>query len=311
MLWLRSTDYSRTFASLKANFQVVTRARLALVLADRRWQGLFPPATTRGANEIEIASVHARDMDRDYLMGGDGRGCPQVATLIAALNKTGAFNAVQSDLSKLATRLSVALNASIGVASLMPLRDNALARLCHGLPQFAGLSDALLAQLDANLTTQYYLRRSTPALQKFSIGPFFNQVLRLMNQVVKSPRNATRYAHTSAHDSTLTAVNAVLGRTGQWPPYASHVEIELWRDADGSHYVQVAADGQVYRPVRRRRLFVAVRCGALTGSASQFGAQVDMLPLSVFAQQLQPVLVGERDWRVGCGDPYTGDKVAK
>jgi hypothetical protein len=78
----------------------------------------------------------------------------------------------------------------------------------------------------------------------------------------------------AAHDSTLTAVNAVLGRIGAWPPYAAHVEFELWRDdSDDAYYVQIVADGSVYRP---------------------WGATVDMLPLQWFQDQLRDVVISEQ-----------------
>jgi hypothetical protein len=108
----------------------------------------------------------------------------------------------------------------------------------------------------------------------------------------------------AAHDSTLTAVNAVLGRIGAWPPYAAHVEFELWRDdSDDAYYVQIVADGSVYRP---------------------WGATVDMLPLQWFQDQLRDVVISEQVrvcarvvwcgalialncqmWRRDCGSPFT------
>lgn len=85
----------------------------------------------------------------------------------------------------------------------------------------------------------------------------------------------------------MTAVNAVLGRVGQWPPYAAHVEFEFWRDnADQQIYVQVCADGAVYRP---------------------FGANVDMVPYDWFMMQLKDVLISESDWRANCGNPFQSE----
>jgi hypothetical protein len=34
---------------------------------------------------------------------------------------------------------------------------------------------------------------------------------------------------------------------GNWPPYASHVELELWSDASNNYYVQVKYNGQVLK----------------------------------------------------------------
>jgi hypothetical protein len=114
LIWLRSTEYSRTYASLAANIG-----------------GLYPPKT-RTDGLLDIWTVKTRDKDRDYLMGGDGTGCPKVKSLLDALNKTGAFDQVEANLAALGAYLKTA----VGTNNLMPLRDNALARLCRNLPQY-------------------------------------------------------------------------------------------------------------------------------------------------------------------------------
>lgn len=114
LVWLRSTEYSRTYASLAANFG-----------------GLYPPKT-RTDGLLDILTVKTRDKDRDYLMGGDGTGCPKVKSLFDALNKTGAFANVDANLAALGQYLKTA----VGTDNLMPLRDNALARACRNLPQY-------------------------------------------------------------------------------------------------------------------------------------------------------------------------------
>jgi hypothetical protein len=137
--------------------------------------------------------------------------------------------------------------------------------------------------LDGNYTINYYGKRATQALQKFAIGPLFNNIVRLM-KLRAAGQSAVRYAQYSGHDSTLTAVNAVLDVAHEWPPYASYRAFELWRDdASGGLYVQLLGDGRVLQP-------------------PLFGASAPpMLPFAAFVRALAPVLLDENDWRVQCG----------
>ena len=48
----------------------------------------------------------------------------------------------------------------------------------------------------------------------------------------------------SGHDSTFYPLLAVLEFTDlHYPPYASHLEMELWEDAEGKQYVRVSYNG--------------------------------------------------------------------
>jgi hypothetical protein len=154
IMWLRSTSYSRTFASLAANMR-----------------GLYPPKTRRDG-KVDALSVNTRDQDREYLTGGDGRACPLIGDLLSKLEKTGAFDVVNKALDALVT----VCNDTFGQTDLTRVHDHGLARACTKLPQIGGLTDDLLEQIDGNLTIRYYMRRSTLELQKYSIGPFFYEV---------------------------------------------------------------------------------------------------------------------------------------
>ena len=65
----------------------------------------------------------------------------------------------------------------------------------------------------------------------------------------------------SGHDTTVGPLMGTLGVVNGWPPYASHVEIELWAgkhfitsqinlrslDSDNDYFVQVKFNGQSYQ----------------------------------------------------------------
>lgn len=258
-VWFRSTDYQRTLASLEAN-----------------WGGFYP-AKLRPTGQERI-SVSTRDQDTEYLLGADSvNACRAAGPLLTALNQTAAYQALLADLALLQQSAA----AQVGTTDLSILRDHSWCRKCTGLPDFNGLTADLFDAIDGNITAEAFLRRGTPALQRLAIGPFFNNVVRMMRAVEKGSDAMPLWAHYSAHDSTLTAVFAALDNAVTlWPGYASHVEFELWQDqSDQTFYVQVSLNGKVL--------------------TNLFGSQA-MIPLNAFEKALSPILISEDDWRTTC-----------
>ncbi len=258
LFWFRSTDYQRTLASLESNFN-----------------GFYPPSARANNKPEQRVLVNTRDQPAEYLLGGEQ--CPAFAALIKTLQTTPAYQAVDAQLAA----LSKTAAAATGSPEVSILRDHSWCRKCSGLPDFKGLDDDLFAAIDGNVTAESFLRQSTPQLQRYSIGPFFNNVVRMMRNVEKGSA-APLWAHYSAHDSTLVAVFAALDNAvSYWPPYASHVELELWQD-DGDHsfYVQVVVNGRV--------------------QTNLWASGVAMMPLSFFEKSLSAILLSEEDWRATC-----------
>jgi len=212
-----------------------------------------------------------------------GPGCPYYVDLWNQFQATSSkFNSVEANLSHLASLLSAALGVSLDVDRLGQVRDHTLARACHSKPPYAGLTGNLFNSLNANYTTRYYLKRATNDLKKFAIGPFFNNVIRIMKLVSKG-QSPIRYAEYSGHDSSLVAVNAVLDVPQIWPPYTSYKMFELWRDdASGKLFVQVLGDGEVLKP-------------AVFAPLSS-----PMIPFDKFVAALNPISINEDDWRSQC-----------
>ena len=182
--------------------------------------------------------------------------------------------------------LASELQEKVGTDSLPALRDHALCRQCSGQQQFAGLDPLLFEQINQNYTQLYYLRRSTDELLRLEIGPFFNDVVRIWS-MMKNGKFAPKWAHFSGHDSTLTAVLSALAapqvQNNVWPPYATHVELELWQHAKDStmFFAQVVVNGEVIKP---------------------FGLDTFMTPFEQFVGNLHKrnLLISEDDWRDVC-----------
>jgi hypothetical protein len=254
LFWFRSTDYQRTLASLESNFN-----------------GFFPPG-----KQQQRLMINTRDQPTDYLLGGEQ--CPAYPALLKALQATPAYQAVAADLAALQKQA----RAAVGTDELNLLRDHSWCRKCTGLADFKGLDDALFEQIDGNVTAETFLRQSTPALQQLSVGPFFNNVIRMMRGIAKND-TFPRWAHYSAHDSTLVAVFAALDNAlTQWPAYASHVELELWQDdaTPTQFYVQVVVNGKV--------------------QTNLWNSNAAMMTLDFFEQSLKPILITEEQWRTQC-----------
>ena len=78
-------------------------------------------------------------------------------------------------------------------------------------------------------------------VQQLSMGSFFSDWLANFELI---PR--PKFVLYSNHDSTLRAVLSALGIFDKvWPPYASHIAMELWEEtATGKHFVAMQYDGK-------------------------------------------------------------------
>ena len=264
-MFLRSTEYERTFASLEHNLR-----------------GLYP-LNKRSPGDT-VLEVHTRDASREYLHAGDSlEACPALVPLFDKLEDTQAFKDVKARVDVLASELE----QKVGTNALPALRDHALCRQCSGQRQFAGLDPDLFEQINQNYTELYYLRRSTDALLRLEIGPFFNDVVRIWGLVRDGQAHAPKWAHFSGHDSTLTAVLSALAapqvKKNVWPPYATHVELELWQHGSNKDlfFAQVVVNGEVIKP---------------------FGLDTFMTPFETFVKNLSDrnLLISEDEWRQVC-----------
>jgi hypothetical protein len=63
------------------------------------------------------------------------------------------------------------------------------------------------------------------------MGFFLGELVEVIEKRVQDGVKLPNYYLYSGHDSTVGPLSATLGAfDGYWPPYCSHIEIELWAD---------------------------------------------------------------------------------
>jgi len=67
------------------------------------------------------------------------------------------------------------------------------------------------------------------------IGDFVGEQVRRLEEVINNPNNSPKLTFYSGHDTTLWTLAFAygFGSLSYWPPYASHMEIEVWQDQSG------------------------------------------------------------------------------
>jgi len=80
---------------------------------------------------------------------------------------------------------------------------------------------------------------------ELSIGLLLQDIITNFDNFLNG-QNAPIYFLFSGHDSTIGPLLAILGLfDGLWPPYASHIEFELWQDSNENYGVILKYNGDI------------------------------------------------------------------
>ena len=144
------------------------------------------------------------------------------------------------------------------VPSITALYDHFFCRLCHNVSLPCGKAGCVNRSLayqtapTAHWSFSYKFTNSTSIL---AVQPFlFHTVISKINLAIKSissNKQYHRFVLSFSHDTTLNPFLRSLGFSEftNWPPYASRVVIELWRDtsypsqAPESYYIRLLFNG--------------------------------------------------------------------
>eukprot|EP00013_Stygamoeba_regulata_P025974 CAMPEP_0177648694 /NCGR_PEP_ID=MMETSP0447-20121125/10964_1 /TAXON_ID=0 /ORGANISM="Stygamoeba regulata, Strain BSH-02190019" /LENGTH=449 /DNA_ID=CAMNT_0019151351 /DNA_START=294 /DNA_END=1643 /DNA_ORIENTATION=+ len=240
LLYVRSTDVSRTLQSAQENLL-----------------GLYPvtPASTPGL--IRYVDLHTMDDNMDN-MTPNSNLCPELENVWADLKNQEPWKVFLNVTKPINEAIAATglFNGDPAQVDLDWFGDTCDARICHGKPLPPGISDALF--LKAWIADQWennYLYGNV-AITNWTIGSFVQELVLRLDQFVDAPSDAARaqqprFSLYSGHDSTLIPLTSALGLTltnsALWPPYASHVELELWSDAQDQFYVRTLYNGLAYQ----------------------------------------------------------------
>ncbi|KAG5179930.1 histidine phosphatase superfamily [Tribonema minus] len=243
-LYVRSTDYTRTLASAAALLRGLLGAGHGRVTIITN-----PDENAEVMQGIGLKSSTNVGGGGERLLEGD---CPRAIT--EAQQQAGASALrVRDDVVQ---RMADGFGAPAAEMKVTRLTDHVYARACHGMAQPCGggvgsggggsgggggggarcmgeqLARALMAESDRRLCMEYLGVQGGFSASRLSIYPFMMELLGNMEAAATAaepPAQAPKLALYSGHDTVIAPVLAALGAYDcRWPPYASHVRIELW-----------------------------------------------------------------------------------
>jgi len=223
-IWVRSTNVQRTINSIQANLA-----------------GVFPSQQLSSA--INIFSID----DWTDNMTPNSNICPHLQTVY---NQQQQLQPWKDHLARAAVfQAEIARMGYYGgvpsQVNLNSFTDSIWPRICHNFPLPPLVNRSFFNQVwKENTWTENNMWWGNHAALPWSIGSFVAELLERMYDVAQNRPVASPILYYSGHDSTLSPLTWALGISdGFWPPYASHVEIELYSDSNSNFYVRTNYNG--------------------------------------------------------------------
>lgn len=213
-IYLRSTDVPRVFASLESNLEAIfpnsDESTPTIYTVDNANDPLASPNQICALGR-EISEKRANDSEvQEYLAA-------RRHDLLHALAK---FNLSTFDMWK-----TVAIPDQI-VARKCSMDDSPILPLPNG----ATYEDArLLYDVAAWIS---YHELNTTRMRRLSAGLLLREMKNHIDSIIRGDSHVRRMVFFSAHDTTVYPLVNAFGAwsdTEPWPPFASHVELELWK----------------------------------------------------------------------------------
>lgn len=133
--------------------------------------------------------------------------------------------------------------------------DNLITRTWLGisLPQGVTYADVVTGNNVADILTSLLYCNEDPSVSMFMkqarIGPYITELINLIT--TKEGPGSERLHITACHDTTIMPLMATFAGSQwdcNWPPYASHIELEIW-EHDSEKYVRLYYMGKRVLPV--------------------------------------------------------------
>ncbi|CAD0082175.1 unnamed protein product [Aureobasidium vineae] len=207
----------------------------ALESVQQTFYGLYPPSS-RAADFVPPTIVQ-RQPSHETLFPNEG-ACRRFAQLSQA------FAQRTSDRWNDSQDMAY-LNKMIG--KWMP-EDSPTVKV-DGHPRLSGIMDTVNSTLahpqETRLPKEFYDTKGRAIIDKIGIGGLMGDVVSRMVERTRAPTTSNRdiqMALSGCHDTTLAAVLSSMGafQGEPWPPYTSHVAIELFKDRTASTAAQPA-----------------------------------------------------------------------
>ena len=211
-IYLRSTDTERTIRSA-LNFLT----------------GLYPTADeSMDINVVESVKDNAFP-NRKY--------CPLLGKMLSHLKKNEKYRQYYDlKLKHLEKQYSETWGFPV---DLFHLNDVLRARFCHGQPFPPDMTTKDAESIMKHISMMYLFLDFPSEIKSLALGSFFQDWL-------KNFQSEKKFVLYSNHDSTLRIILSAFGLLDAraWPPYASHIVLELWENETKEKFVVFQYDGK-------------------------------------------------------------------
>lgn len=206
-VYLRSTDVPRTLASLQGELVAI-----------------WPEVT--GAPTTALPTLWTVDLALDW-MTPNVKLCPRLGQLYNEIYNSSAYNALWREYDWLNGAVVKAFGTR-HVPNLLDVSDAMHARVCHDMPIPPALAGVLEPLFEfAALENDFFVNGTL--LLRLGIGRLLGELVSSLKACAADGSCAPRYRLWSGHDSTMRPLSRALGITDEiWPPYASHMFLELY-----------------------------------------------------------------------------------
>lgn len=227
-LYVESSEFERTRESM-----------MSMML------GFYPPSTRNGQQiHFRIQSGAASQLyPNDKL-------CPRISTLWAGNKEQEEWKARMAAIAPILEKLhrigkTGGLSAWKSEKSVGSWHDTLRARSCHGLPLPCSEdgSECVTAEEAQKIFDQADYENmhlyDGEEVQRLSIGTFAQRLVDLFNKTIflNGENDYYKYLHFSAHDSTIVALLAAFKNPIVFPPYASTLIFELWKNKSTGEFM--------------------------------------------------------------------------